>query len=213
MYRKDTCSIQNRMEKGDTVVEEEADSTKADITKKNPMNTTSITGKRSQTCEDERLEDGEKSCRTKLTNQLCPVWILWQIRPLRDGVSDSKEEKWIGLHKTIIHQLCLKLWLWRSWWNVRNEAQSKLNDGLQPDHHLQLRKCMVCWLGCIQSQMSHEDWFWELRQFGRAMWKLGWHNSPHSTCRCQIVEQGILYARVNGWVKAWEWEQLDVSLT
>ena len=51
------CSIRTwSNEEGDKVVEEEANSTKADTTKNNPINTTST--KTSQTREEECLEEG-----------------------------------------------------------------------------------------------------------------------------------------------------------
>mgnify|MGYP000117208760 CR=1 FL=1 len=58
MDKKDMCSIRTQMEEGDKVVEEDDDSTKTDTTKNNPMNTTSITSKTSQTREHERVVEG-----------------------------------------------------------------------------------------------------------------------------------------------------------
>ena len=46
-----------------------------------------------------------------------------------------------------------------------NEALSEINEGLQPDQYLQLKKCMVCRLNeGLQLDQSHEDWFRELRK-------------------------------------------------
>ena len=47
MDKKDMCSIRTQMEEGDTIVEKEVDSAKSDITKNNPMNTTSTPDKTS----------------------------------------------------------------------------------------------------------------------------------------------------------------------
>ena len=58
MCEKDTCSIRIRMEEGDKVVEEKADSVKAVTTKNNPANRTSTTSKMLQTREVELLEEG-----------------------------------------------------------------------------------------------------------------------------------------------------------
>ena len=58
MCKKDTCSIRTRMEEGDKVVEEKADSVKAVTTKNNSANRTSTTSKMLQTREVELLEEG-----------------------------------------------------------------------------------------------------------------------------------------------------------
>ena len=58
MRKKDKCSIRTSMEEEDKVVEEEADLAKADTTKSNPENTTSITDKTSRTREVEHPEEG-----------------------------------------------------------------------------------------------------------------------------------------------------------
>ena len=71
----------SQQKEGDTTVEEEADSAKADTIKNNHMNKTSTTGKMSQTRGEPSVE-GEPSCWTKPTKQFHRVQILWRIRPL-----------------------------------------------------------------------------------------------------------------------------------
>ena len=56
--KKDKCCIQTSMKEEDKVGEEEADLAKADTTKSNPENTTSITDKMSRTREAEHPEGG-----------------------------------------------------------------------------------------------------------------------------------------------------------
>ena len=101
----------------------------------------------------------------------------------------SQAEEWVGSHKLTTHKLHLQLRLRQSWRDVCDEAQSELDDCLQPDQNLQTRRCMVCRLGLIEPH----DIPWGLiprstkAQTTRLCGNWGWHNSPHSKCRqCPI---------------------------
>ena len=48
--------------------------------------------------------------------------------------------------------------------NVCDEALDELNDGLEPDQYLQIRRCMNFDSGASNHMTSHEDWFYELQK-------------------------------------------------
>ena len=82
MHRKETCSICSKIEEEDTIVDEEADSAKAERTKDHHMNTTSTTGKTSETVE-ERLIEEEASMSDRVD----------KITPSNAGIVGNSETK------------------------------------------------------------------------------------------------------------------------
>ena len=149
-YEMDKFPIRVRMEEEGKVVEEEVDSANADITKINLTNTASTTGKTLQTCKAERLGEGGAIMPDQVDKTTPPsVDTVANSAITRESVEKRRVSR---LSQAKTHQLCLKLRLRRSWQNVCNEAQSELSDDLQPNQHLQIRKCIVYRLGCIQSR-------------------------------------------------------------
>ena len=137
------------MGEGDKVVEKEGHSAKADTNKKNPASITSTTGKTSQTHEEECLADGGAIMRDRVvkTTPLRAVAVansttmrqsVRRRRVSRPSQVDNSPATPQTLTPKIVAE-CLY------------EAKSELNEHLQLDQHLQLGKCMVCRLGCIQS--------------------------------------------------------------
>ena len=88
----DKCCTQVWTEEGDKVVEEEANLAKAATTKNNLANKISTTVRRYKHTRWNVWKKGDsQSCRMKPTKQLCPLRILWQIRPLQGRVSKEEE--------------------------------------------------------------------------------------------------------------------------
>ena len=141
--------IQTRIEEGDKVMKEEAGSAKADTTKKIPMNKISTTDKMLQTREVERLEEGggimsDQADKTSLSsvgieeNSATMRQNVAKRRLSRPSQADNSSTTPTTPTTMIVAECC-------------NDVQSEINVYLQPDQHLQLKKCMVCRLWHAQS--------------------------------------------------------------